>query len=139
MRIIIIFLVFALTFYIIGCSTYQRESENKPQAIGLNQSCMAKLLNSKPLTLGGPVPWCSSQPIYPKKAYENEIEGYVVLRFDVSKTGHVENIRVIESVPNGVFDAASVAAMSASFFLQSETSYKDVERKFSFVFPQDKE
>ena len=50
-------------------------------------------------------------PRYPPRALRRRIEGYVVLEFTVTATGRVQNIVVIETIPEGLFDNASRAAV----------------------------
>jgi TonB family protein len=50
-------------------------------------------------------------PIYPPQAAREQIEGHVVMLFDLHTDGTTHNIRVIESVPLGVFDGAAVKAL----------------------------
>ena len=49
-------------------------------------------------------------PIYPRRAQQRGIEGFVILQFTVTETGSVENPVVIESEPPGIFDRAAIAA-----------------------------
>ena len=49
-------------------------------------------------------------PIYPRLAQMTGIEGYVIVSYCVDREGKTTNIRVVDSVPLGVFDAASIAA-----------------------------
>lgn len=51
------------------------------------------------------------EPDYPSAARRRSLEGRVVLRFTVSRTGRVEDIEVIEATPRGVFDRAAKAAL----------------------------
>jgi len=48
-------------------------------------------------------------PIYPARALAREIEGYVVVQFDVNTYGLVTNVVVVES-SNSVFDSAAINA-----------------------------
>ncbi len=50
-------------------------------------------------------------PVYPPRALQNEIEGYVTMRFIVTETGSVEDPEVIRSEPPGVFDRAATRAV----------------------------
>jgi TonB family protein len=50
------------------------------------------------------------EPNYPEKAIEENIEGYVVLEFDITETGTTDNIQVVQSSPKGVFDKNALAA-----------------------------
>ena len=43
-------------------------------------------------------------PVYPKAAAAKNVEGFVVLQFDITEEGATDNIRVVESEPAGVFD-----------------------------------
>ena len=51
-------------------------------------------------------------PLYPEAARAQGIEGWVKLGYDISIDGRVENLRVLESSPPGVFDAAALAAVA---------------------------
>lgn len=51
------------------------------------------------------------EPKYPFKAAQDKIEGSVVLKFDVTATGLVENVEVINAKPAYVFDKAAVTAL----------------------------
>lgn len=52
-------------------------------------------------------------PAYPESARAAGIEGHVIVGYDVTVDGTVENVRVIESDPPGVFDDAALAAVRA--------------------------
>jgi protein TonB len=52
-----------------------------------------------------------TNPIYPLFAFENGVQGRVLVSFIVEKDGSVENIRVIRSHPKEVFDSAAVDAV----------------------------
>ncbi len=49
-------------------------------------------------------------PVYPRRAQERGIEGYVVLEFIVTKAGTVMNPVVIEADPPNIFDRAAIQA-----------------------------
>jgi len=51
------------------------------------------------------------QPPYPPKALQNNLEGWVKLSFDITQTGSVDNVRVIESKPRGVFESSAKKAL----------------------------
>jgi len=50
-------------------------------------------------------------PDYPREAWTNRIEGYVLLEFNINAAGQVENIRLVEST-NPVFVTATIDALS---------------------------
>ncbi len=58
------------------------------------------------------VPLSRLPPQYPYKAAQRGIEGWVRVEFDVTETGSVEHVEVIESEPPGVFDRAAIRAVS---------------------------
>jgi len=50
-------------------------------------------------------------PQYPRKAAMAGIEGWVLLRFDINILGVVENVEIIKSQPNKIFDGAARRAL----------------------------
>jgi TonB family protein len=48
---------------------------------------------------------------YPEDAYNEHIEGYVVVSFDVTREGAVENLRIVDSSPRGVFEAGVIRSV----------------------------
>lgn len=57
--------------------------------------------------------WVSKHIEYPASAQENEIEGRVVLSFDVNEEGAVENVKVLKGVDEAL-DAEAVRVVSSS-------------------------
>ena len=51
------------------------------------------------------------EPKYPLKAVEEEIEGAVVLKFDINGEGEVKNVEVMDGVPAYVFDRVAITAL----------------------------
>jgi|GEM_PF-4891401 len=51
------------------------------------------------------------KPVYPQRAQERGIEGSVLLEFTVNSSGTTENIKVIDSCPEGEFDRQSIRAV----------------------------
>jgi TonB family protein len=56
------------------------------------------------------------QPAYPRNLLKNDVEGCVVLVFDVSPTGRVHSYRIFDSQPKGVFDNAAVSSLVGTTF-----------------------
>ena len=50
-------------------------------------------------------------PSYPEKAAQQNVEGFVVLSFDITETGATDNVKVVKSVPAGVFDKSAKVAL----------------------------
>jgi protein TonB len=59
---------------------------------------------------GDYLPIVKVAPVYPNRAVERGIEGYVILEFTVTKTGTVRDPRVIEYHPSTIFNRAAIAA-----------------------------
>ena len=51
------------------------------------------------------------EPKYPLAAAQQNIEGSVVLQFDIGLDGSTSNIKVVKAVPEQVFDKNSIAAL----------------------------
>lgn len=51
-------------------------------------------------------------PIIPKVAWDNKINGWVLLSFTVTSEGRVKDIRVLDASPKGVFEENAVLAAS---------------------------
>ncbi len=51
-------------------------------------------------------------PQYPTEAAEMQLEGYVILSFNISNDGSVKNLKIVESMPPTVFDAAARRAVT---------------------------
>lgn len=58
------------------------------------------------------VPVVRVEPMYPRRAAEQFIEGWVVLEFDVSPNGSTKNVRIVEAKPVRIFDRAAIQAVS---------------------------
>ncbi len=52
------------------------------------------------------------EPSYPKQAMQEDVEGSVILRFDITAQGTTDNIEVVKGEPMGVFDQVSIDALS---------------------------
>ncbi|QTH63039.1 energy transducer TonB [Psychrosphaera ytuae] len=56
------------------------------------------------------LPIVKVQPVYPRRALQRGIEGYVIVEFTVDRTGAVKDPMVIEAEPQGLFDRAAMDA-----------------------------
>jgi TonB family protein len=56
-----------------------------------------------------PAPTYEGTLEYPARARRNNQEGYVVINMLINQAGMVEKVKVLESVPMGVFDSVTVA------------------------------
>jgi protein TonB len=58
------------------------------------------------------VPLVRIQPMYPRRAAQKRIEGWVLLEFTISTKGAVKDARVIKAKPRNIFDRAALQAIS---------------------------
>ncbi len=74
-----------------------------------------ELANATNLGAGGAdrdvVPMVRVEPQYPMRAAQRGIEGWVELRFTISKTGGVKDVVVTKAHPRRVFEKAAVSAV----------------------------
>lgn len=80
-------------------------------------------------------------PRYPPAALEQEVEGYVVVKFTVTEQGAVQDIVIDESDPAGVFDAEALRAAQLLRFdprivLGGAVRVEDVSYRFDWVLPR---
>ena len=61
-------------------------------------------------TDGEYLPIVKVEPVYPRRAQQRGIEGYVLLEFVVTTSGAVRDPVVIDAKPPGVFDRAAIQA-----------------------------
>jgi protein TonB len=59
---------------------------------------------------GDYLPIVKVAPVYPQRAIDRGIEGYVIVEFTVTKTGAVRDPRVVEYHPSTIFNKAALAA-----------------------------
>ena len=52
-----------------------------------------------------------SNPVYPRIALNKSIEGFVDVKFDVTKYGSTENISVVLANPEGIFERSALKAV----------------------------
>nr|WP_317933393.1 energy transducer TonB [Halioxenophilus sp. WMMB6] len=56
------------------------------------------------------LPIVKVQPVYPRRALQRGIEGYVIVEFTVTKSGSVRDPVVVEADPPNIFDSAAISA-----------------------------
>jgi protein TonB len=57
------------------------------------------------------VPIAKVQAVYPRRAMQRGIQGYVIVEFTVNKIGAVVNPMVVEANPQGIFEQAALDAV----------------------------
>lgn len=68
-------------------------------------------------------------PSYPKNAFDQNISGKVVLQIEVGADGQTKDVSVVESQPQGVFDAVSIAAARQWRFTPAQQDGKPMAGK----------
>ncbi|MDD3762680.1 MAG: energy transducer TonB [Nevskiales bacterium] len=56
------------------------------------------------------LPIVKVQPVYPQRALQRRIEGWVLVEFTVTASGAVKDVSVVDADPENIFDRAAVAA-----------------------------
>ena len=51
------------------------------------------------------------QPSYPRRAAIEGIEGFVILKFDITETGQTDNISVLQASPPQIFNSSAIQAL----------------------------
>ena len=67
------------------------------------------------------------EPMYPREARVNRIEGYVRIRYTVTAAGEPANIEIVDSQPPGVFDEEAVKAFRKWRFVPAKVDQEYVE------------
>jgi periplasmic protein TonB len=57
------------------------------------------------------VPIVRVQPVYPPRAQQRGIEGWVLLEFTITEAGTVRSARVVDAEPSGIFDRSALKAI----------------------------
>jgi len=60
---------------------------------------------------GDALPVVKVRPIYPSRAEQQGIEGYVLVQFTIDELGRVTDVKVIEAEPRGMFERAALKAV----------------------------
>ena len=76
----------------------------------------------------------ASAPSYPRAAERRSIEGHVVVRYNVTAEGSVADVEFVESMPEGIFDAAVERALGDWQSAASGDGFAGIERRFDFNF-----
>ncbi|RTE86595.1 MULTISPECIES: TonB family protein [Gammaproteobacteria] len=78
-----------------------------------------------------PTPLVRVSPMYPAAAARNGVEGHVRVRFTINQNGQTENLTVIESVPEGVFEREAMRALSKWRYMPQDNVEATVKLEFN--------
>lgn len=73
-------------------------------------------------------------PVYPEHAYNNGIEGWVWLEFDIQKNGTVGDITLVDSYPDNTFDKAMINAVKRWKYTSSNNELPYYNRSLLYHF-----
>jgi periplasmic protein TonB len=60
---------------------------------------------------GDALPVVKVSPVYPTRAQQQGVEGYVLVQFTIDELGRVMDVEVIEAEPRGMFERAALKAV----------------------------
>lgn len=73
------------------------------------------------------------RPTYPQAAMDQNIEGFVNLKFDIGNSGEAKNIRVINSSNSGLFNKDAIDAVKEWEFSEQDYGKKGMEYQMNFA------
>ena len=112
-----------------------RFQENWIQPKASSQSgakALGEEIGSTPEALRKVIPISTRQPQIPKIAWENKINGWVLVSLEVKPSGRTENIQVLDAYPRGVFEDEAVAAVSSWLYETYTGSNRRLLQKIEF-------
>lgn len=56
------------------------------------------------------IPLLKVAPLYPQRAAQRNIEGYVIVEYTVTRNGNVRDVRIIDAKPANVFNQSAIEA-----------------------------
>lgn len=80
------------------------------------------------------VPIATRQPLIPKVAWDNKINGWVLVAFAVNNNGLVEDIRIMDASPRGVFEAHAVSAVEKWRYDAYQGPKKYLSQRIEFLY-----
>lgn len=81
------------------------------------------------------MPVSFQSPKYPMDAVRHHIEGYASFEFDITPAGKVQNIKVLDSKPKGVFVQTAKDALEQWQYAETAEGWKAQHVKLHFKLP----
>jgi protein TonB len=76
----------------------------------------------------------TAAPEYPRGAERRNLEGHVVVRYNVTPDGEVADAEVVEATPSGVFERSVLRALEGWRYAATGEVTSGVEQRFDFSF-----
>ena len=73
----------------------------------------------------------ATEPVYPRAALHDRIEGWVKVDYTVTESGSVDDIEIVEAEPQGVFEAAAKSAVGQWRFRPRVANGRPVPQRLS--------
>lgn len=73
------------------------------------------------------------EPTWPQIALSEKIEGSVSMSFSINTDGSVDNVKVIASTPDKLFEKASIKALSQWKYAELDQPLSNIKTKFDFT------
>lgn len=83
-----------------------------PNALGTDISDLIQDGGVSNMGMGGMTPVVRIAPQYPVEAAMRGVEGFVLLKFDITKLGTVETIKILAAKPPRIFNRSAISALS---------------------------
>lgn len=77
------------------------------------------------------LPNATRQPNIPEYAWKNKIDGWVLVAFTVNAKGFVENVRVLDAQPRGVFEENVIASVKHWVYSPADFGGKKVKAQLT--------
>ncbi|XOV79503.1 MAG: TonB family protein [Aestuariibacter sp.] len=94
--------------------------------LGISQAISGNHAQQDKKFIDGVHPTMRIEPLYPKEAAEQGIEGSVVLQFSINTDGSVGDIHIVKSTPENVFDKSAMTALSQWTYTRPNVKMKNM-------------
>lgn len=94
--------------------------------LGISQAISGNHAQQDKKFIDGVQPTMRIEPLYPKEAAEQGIEGSVVLQFSINTNGSVSDIHIVKSTPENVFDKSAMTALSQWTYTRPKVKMKNM-------------
>lgn len=79
------------------------------------------------------VPYATSQPHIPKIAWDNKINGWVLVAFTVTNKGVVQDVSIMDASPRGIFEPYAISAVEGWRYSEFKGPSRYLSQKIEFL------